>query len=33
VDGGRVAAIEVMGMSLRIQDIILNGESEGKTFY
>jgi hypothetical protein len=22
-----------MGMSLRIQDIILNGESEGKTFY
>jgi twitching motility protein PilT len=33
VGGGRVAAIEVMGMSLRIQDIILNGESEGKTFY
>jgi twitching motility protein PilT len=31
--GGRVAAIEVMGMNLRIKDVILNGESEGKTFY
>jgi len=33
VSGGRVAALEVMGMNLRIQEIILNGESEGKTFY
>ena len=33
VGGGRVAAIEVMGMNLRIQDIIVNGESDGKTFY
>jgi len=33
VGGGRVAAIELMGMNLRVQDIILNGESEGKTFY
>lgn len=31
--GGRVAAIEIMGMNLRIKDIIENGESEGKTFY
>ena len=33
VGGGRVAALEVMGMNLRIQEIILNGESDGKTFY
>ena len=33
VGGGRVAALEVMGMNLRIEDIILNGESEGKTYY
>ncbi len=33
VGGGRVAAIEVMGMNLRIKDAILHGESEGKTFY
>lgn len=31
--GGRVAAFEVMGTSLRVKDTILNGESEGKTFY
>ncbi|MEI8173642.1 MAG: PilT/PilU family type 4a pilus ATPase [Deltaproteobacteria bacterium] len=31
--GGRVAAFEVMGTNLRIKDTILNGESEGKTFY
>ena len=30
--GGRVAALEILGMNLRIKDIILNGESEGKTF-
>jgi len=33
VGGGRVAALEVMGMNLRVVDTILNGESEGKTFY
>ena len=31
--GGRVAAIEVMGLNLRVRDVILHGESEGKTFY
>ena len=31
--GGRVAAFEVMGNNLRVKDTILNGESEGKTFY
>lgn len=33
VGGGRVAALEIMGMNLRIEETILNGESEGKTFY
>ena len=33
VGGGRVAAFEIMGTSLRVKDSILNGESEGKTFY
>jgi len=33
VGGGRVAAFEIMGSNLRIKDTILNGESEGKTFY
>lgn len=33
VAGGRVAAFEVMGMNLRIREVVLNGESEGKTFY
>ncbi len=31
--GGRVAAFELMGTNLRVKDTILNGESEGKTFY
>lgn len=31
--GGRVAAFEIMGTNLRVQDTILHGESEGKTFY
>lgn len=31
--GGRVAAFEVMGTNLRVKDTIMNGESEGKTFY
>jgi len=33
VGGGRVAALEIMGMNIRIEEIILNGESEGKSFY
>ena len=33
VGGGRVAAFEIMGTSLRVKDAILNGESEGRTFY
>lgn len=31
--GGRFAVFEIMGTSLRIQELILTGESEGKTFY
>ncbi|MGC8492205.1 MAG: type IV pilus twitching motility protein PilT [Syntrophobacteraceae bacterium] len=33
VSGGRVAALEIMGNSLRVQEAIVNGEAEGKTFY
>ncbi len=33
VGGGRVAAIEIMRTNLRVKDSIINGESEGKTFY
>jgi twitching motility protein PilT len=33
VGGGRVAAFEIMGSNLRVKDSILQGESEGKTFY
>ncbi len=33
VGGGRVAAFEIMKTNLRVKDVILNGESEGKTFY
>ena len=33
IDGGRVAALEIMGTNLRVKDSVLNGESEGKTFY
>lgn len=33
IGGGRVAAFEVLRTSLRVKDTILNGESEGKTFY
>ncbi len=33
VGGGRVAALEVLRRNLRVSDAILNGESEGKTFY
>ena len=30
--GGRVATFEILGTNLRVQDAILHGESEGKTF-
>jgi twitching motility protein PilT len=33
VGGGRVAAFEIMGTNLRVKDTILQGESEGKTYY
>ena len=33
VGGGRVAAFEIMGSNLRVKDTILQGESEGKTYY
>jgi twitching motility protein PilT len=33
VGGGRVAALEIMGSSLRIKDSIEHGESDGKSFY
>ena len=33
VGGGRVAVFEIMSTSLRVKDAILNGESEGRTFY
>jgi twitching motility protein PilT len=31
--GGRIAALEIMGNSLRVKEAIVHGESEGKTFY
>lgn len=33
VSGGRIAAIEVLCTSLRVKDLILNGERDEKTFY
>lgn len=33
VGGGRVAAMEILRTSLRIKDLILNGESEERTYY
>jgi twitching motility protein PilT len=33
IGGGRVAALEIMGASLLIKDIITNGEQPDKTFY
>jgi twitching motility protein PilT len=33
VGGGRVAVIEIMRTNLRVKDTILNGESEGKSYY
>ncbi len=32
VGGGRVAAFEALGTSLRVKDIVLHGETEGKTY-
>ena len=33
VGGGRIAAFEILKTNLRVKDVILHGESEGKTFY
>jgi twitching motility protein PilT len=33
VGGGRVAAFEICQSNIRVKDVILNGEAEGKTFY
>jgi twitching motility protein PilT len=33
IGGGRVATFEIMGTNMRVQDTILHGEAEGKTFY
>jgi twitching motility protein PilT len=33
VSSGRAAALEVMGTNLCVKESVLNGESEGKTFY
>jgi twitching motility protein PilT len=33
VGGGRLAVVEIMRNNLRVQEAILHGESEGKTFY
>ena len=33
IEGGRVAAFEILCTNLRIKDSILHGEAEGKTFY
>ena len=33
IGGGRLAALEIMRTNLRVQDAILHGEAEGKTFY
>ncbi len=31
--GGRVAAMEIMAMNLRVRELILHGEADNKTFY
>lgn len=33
IGGGRVALLEVLSTSLRVKDVVLHGEEEGKTFY
>ena len=32
-DGGRVAAFEILGTSMRVKDLVLHGETEENTFY
>ncbi len=32
VGGGRVAAFEILGTSLRVKDIVLNGQTDGNTY-
>jgi twitching motility protein PilT len=32
VGGGRIAAFEALGTNMRVKEVILHGESEGKTF-
>ncbi len=31
--GGRAPSQEIMGMNLRVKELLINGESEGKTYY
>ncbi|GKT06820.1 type IV pilus twitching motility protein PilT [Desulforhabdus sp. TSK] len=33
IGGGRVATLEIMGTNLRVKEAVIQGESEGKTFY
>jgi twitching motility protein PilT len=33
IKGGRIAVFEIMQTNIRVKDSIINGESEGKTFY
>lgn len=33
IGGGRIALLEIMTSNLRVKDVIVNGESEDKTFY
>jgi len=33
VGGGRIAAFEIMQTNLRVKDLVLHGESDGKTYY
>jgi twitching motility protein PilT len=33
IGGGRVATFEILSTNLRVKDAIMNGESEGKSFY
>ena len=33
IGGGRVASFEILGTNLRVKDVVLHGEAEGKTFY
>ena len=33
IGGGRVASFEILKMNLRVRELILNGETEDKTFY